>query len=134
MSTEAEIIAEAAQRFAQALQAERASTVKTLADEREAAQQLLRALRQEYGKRQASAGLSFLSGVVIGAAVGVAVVALLAPRSGSEQRSALLQDLTASRLAERWRAALDAGKRDAAAVEAELWQAYRRRIAPNESA
>ena len=128
MSTEQEIIAEAARRFAQALQAERNATVKTLADERAAAQQILQALRQEYGRRQASAGASFVAGVLIGAAVGVAVVALLAPRNGAEQRSALLHDLTQLRLRERWQSALDAGRRAGSATEAELWDEYRRRV------
>lgn len=132
MSTEQEIIADAAQRFAQALQAERSATVKTLAEERAAAQQLLRALRQEYGKRQTSAGASFVAGVLIGAAVGVAVVALLAPRSGTDQRNALLQDLTQSRLRERWQAALAAGRSAGAATETELWNEYRRRVTLSE--
>ncbi|WP_298818888.1 hypothetical protein [Chloroflexus sp.] len=130
MTVENDAIAEVARRFAEALHSERAATFEALAAEREAAQRLLAALRREHERQTASATGAFIAGVLIGAVIGVAAVALLNPRSGGDIRQALVAraGVTRQSFAERLRAAIAAGQRAAAQREQELWREYRKRI------
>ncbi|MCX7859887.1 MAG: hypothetical protein N2385_07350 [Chloroflexus sp.] len=133
MTVEHDAIAEVARRFAESIHAERTATLEALAAEREAAQRLLAALRREHERQTASAVGAFVAGLLIGAAVGVAAVALLNPRSGRDIRQTLVARASVTRqsFAERLRAAIAAGQRAAAEREQELWREYRKRI--NES-
>ncbi len=130
MNVEHEAIAEVARRFAESIHAERAATLDALAAEREAAQRILAALRREHERQTASATGAFVAGLLIGAALGVAAVALLNPRSGNENRQRLAHQVNEARqaFANRLRAAIAAGQQAAASREAELWREYRKRI------
>ncbi len=130
MTVENDAIAEVARRFAEAIHAERTATLEALAAEREAAQRLLTALRREHERQTASAAGAFVTGVVVGAVLGFAVVALFNPRSGRETRQYLAARVSVVRqsFAERLRAAISAGQRAAAEREQELWREYRKRM------
>ncbi|ACL25381.1 hypothetical protein [Chloroflexus aggregans] len=130
MTVEQDAITEIARRFAESIHAERTATIEALAAEREAAQRLLAALRREHERQTASAAGAFVAGLLIGAALGVAAVALLNPRSGPDLRQILAAraGVTRRSFAERLRAAIAAGQRAAAEREQELWREYRKRL------
>lgn len=130
MTVENDAIAEVARRFAESIHAERTATLEALAAEREAAQRLLAALRREHERQSASATGAFVAGLVVGAALGFAAVALFNPRSGNETRQRLAARAGSVRqsFAERLRAAVAAGQRAAAEREQELWREYRKRL------
>jgi gas vesicle protein len=130
MTVENDAIAEVARRFAETIHAERTATLEALAAEREAAQRLLTALRREHERQKASAVGAFVTGVVVGAVLGFAAVALFNPRSGRETRQYLAARVSVVRqsFAERLRAAISAGQRAAAEREQELWREYRKRM------
>jgi gas vesicle protein len=130
MSVETDTLAEAAQRFADAIKTERTTTLDALAAERKAATQIIEALRYEAAKRaQASSG-RFVIGFLIGVGIGAVAVTMLTPRSGDETRMGLTANLGSARqsLGERLRSAVEAGKRAATSREQELWGEYRKRI------
>jgi gas vesicle protein len=62
---------------------------------------------------------SFVGGLVVGAAIGFAIVAFTTPKSGIEARS----DLKGY-----WQQALDTGKRVAKQREDELWAEFNTRV------
>jgi len=131
MSVETDTLAEAAQRFADAVKAERTATFDALAAERKAATQIIEALRYEAAKRARASSGRFVVGFLIGVGLGAVAVTMLTPRSGDEARLGLTANLGTARtgLAGRLRSAVDAGKRAAAAREQELWSEYRQRVA-----
>lgn len=131
MSVETDTLAEAAQRFADAIKTERTATLDALAAERKAAQQIIEALRYEAAKRSQVNGGKFLLGFLLGAAIGAVAVTVLTPRSGEETRLGLKANLGGARqsFGERFRSAIEAGKRAATQREQELWVEYRRRVA-----
>jgi gas vesicle protein len=136
MTFETDELAEAALRFSEAVRAERTSTLDALATERQAALQLLQALRKEGARRaQASTG-RFLVGVLIGAAAGAAAVYFINQRSSEEARLGLTRsaEYAGASLSERLKAAIEAGRRAATTRESELWQRYRERISKARSA
>ncbi|MCU0493000.1 MAG: YtxH domain-containing protein [Chloroflexaceae bacterium] len=61
----------------------------------------------------------FLLGFVVGAAVGAAAVLVLTPRSGTETRGSISEQL---------RTALEAGRKATAQREQELWSDFRLRM------
>ncbi|NJN15011.1 MAG: hypothetical protein HC822_01215 [Oscillochloris sp.] len=136
MSVETDALTEAAQRFAEVIRTERATTIETLERERQAAVQIIEALRRENARRAKGAGGRFLIGFVVGAAIGAAAVAMLAPRSGIDLRQSLTTGVnTGGRsLSDRLKSALAVGQQAAASREQELWSQYRQRIANNERA
>lgn len=131
MSVETDTLAEAAQRFADAIKTERTATLDALAAERKAAAQIIEALRYEAAKRSRASGGRFAIGFLIGVGIGAVAVTMLTPRSGDEARLGLTANLGGARagLAGRFRAAVEAGKRAASSREQELWGEYRKRIA-----
>ena len=131
MSVETDTLAEAAQRFADAIKTERTATLDALAAERKAAAQIIEALRYEAAKRSQASGGRFVLGFLIGVGLGAVAVTMLTPRSGDETRLGLAANLGGARqgLGERFRAAVEAGKRAASSREQELWGEYRKRIA-----
>ncbi len=62
---------------------------------------------------------SFLGGLIVGAAVGFAVVAFTTPKTGNETRS----DLKGY-----WQNAMDTGKRVSSQREDELWAEFNTRV------
>jgi hypothetical protein len=130
MSVETDTLADAAQRFSEAIRAERSATVETLESERKAAVQIIEALRRENERRSRIATNRFFVGFAIGAAIGVAVVIALNPRSGDENRTDVTEKLNTMRsdLSQRVRVAVEAGRRATLARERELWQDYRERM------
>jgi gas vesicle protein len=134
MSIETDALAAAAQRFSEAIRAERATTFEALEAERQAALQIIAALKAENDRHARASGGKFAFGLVLGIAVGVAAVTLLAPRSGQEARRGLRSSISGSggpqpSLTERVQAAINSGQRAAAEREQELWNEYRQRLA-----
>lgn len=131
MSVESDTLAQAALRFSEAIQSERASTIDALERERKAAVQIIEALRRENDRRARASAGRFVLGFLIGTALGAVAVSLLSPRSGAESRMGLTANLSTARgsLTDRVRAAISAGQRAASAREQELWAEYRQRLA-----
>ncbi len=133
MAVEIDALADAAQRFSEAIRAERVTTIEALETERKAAIQIIAALRAENDRRARASGGKFAIGLLIGVAVGAAAVTLLTPRSGQEARVGLTASVSGSggpkpSLAERFRAAVNSGQHAAAQREQQLWADYRQRI------
>jgi hypothetical protein len=131
MTVETDALADAAQRFSEAIRAERTSTFDILATERQAALQIIESLRRERGRRAASANSRFAIGVVIGLALGAAAIYVINQRASEEARLGLRAGPASgdgAPLTNRLKAALDEGKRAARLREGELWQRYRERV------
>jgi gas vesicle protein len=133
MAVEIDALADAAQRFSEAIRAERTATVVALEAERKAAIQIIEALRAENDRHARASGGKFALGLLIGVAVGAAAVTLLTPRSGQEARIGLTAGISGAggprpSLAERVRTAIASGQNAAAQRERELWADYRQRI------
>jgi hypothetical protein len=95
----------------------------------EAAQRFSEALRAERGRRVQETGARFVFGLAIGAAAGIAAIYLVSQRASEESRlgiaaSPLSLDDGAG-LRERLRRAVEDGRRAARGREEELWQLYR---------
>jgi hypothetical protein len=131
MTVESETLVDAARRFGEVIQAERTSTLAALEAERTAAIKIIAALRKENDRHARASGGKFVLGFLIGAAIGVAAVSMLMPKSGEESRANLTLNLGTARasLSERLRGAVEAGKRAATTAEQDLWSEYRKRIA-----
>lgn len=131
MSVESDTLAQAALRFSEAIQSERATTIEALERERKAAVQIIEALRRENDRRARASTGRFVVGFLVGAALGAVAVSLIAPKSGAESRLGLTASLTTTRssLIDRVRAAISAGQRAASTREQELWAEYRQRLA-----
>jgi gas vesicle protein len=130
MTVETDALAEAALRFSEAIRAERASTLDALANERQAALQIIQALRVESALRTRQANGRFTIGLLLGAAVGAATIYAISQRTSEEARlglAARVEDGQAS-LGERIKAALESGRRAASSHEQELWGKYRQRL------
>lgn len=129
MTVETDALAEAAQRFGEAVRAERTSTMDALETERKAAVQIIEALRGENARRLRSTNWRFVLGLLLGAAGGAVAVWYASQRSGEEFRLGLATSVNESgaSLGERFRSALDAGRRAAVLREQELWNQYRKR-------
>ncbi|NTW04159.1 MAG: YtxH domain-containing protein [Oscillochloris sp.] len=134
MTVESDTLVEAARRFSEVIQAERTSTITALEAERAAAIKIIEALRRENDRRTRASGGKFVLGFLIGAAIGVAAVSIITPKSGEENLANLKQnvDHVRSNLSDRMRVAIDAGKRAAASAEQDLWAQYRQRVAPSQ--
>jgi hypothetical protein len=135
MAAEIDALADAAQRFSEAIRAERVTTIEALEAERKAAIAIIEALRAENNRRARASGGKFAIGLLLGVAVGAAAVTLLTPRSGQEARVGLTTSVSGAggprpSLAERFRTAVDSGRRAAVQREQELWADYRQRTAP----
>jgi hypothetical protein len=136
MTVETDALADAAERFSEAIKAERTSTFDALAAERHAALQIIESLRRERGRRAASANSRFAIGVVIGLAVGAAAIYFINQRASEEARLGLTAGPGGGEggaITGRLKAALDEGKRAAARREDELWQRYRDRLKGQDS-
>jgi gas vesicle protein len=131
MTVESETLVDAARRFGEVIQAERTSTLAALEAERTAAIKIIAALRKENDRHARASGGKFVLGFLIGAAIGVAAVSMLMPKSGEESRASLALNLSDTRasLSERLRSAVEVGKRAATTAEQQLWSEYRQRIA-----
>jgi hypothetical protein len=131
MTVETDALAEAALRFSEAIRAERASTLDALANERQAALQIIQALRSESAHRVREANGRFTIGLLLGAAVGAAAIYIISQHTSEEARLGLVAGVEGggASLAERFRAAIDSGRRAASTHEQELWQKYRQRLA-----
>ncbi|NTW97303.1 MAG: hypothetical protein HGB28_02000, partial [Oscillochloris sp.] len=88
MTVESETLVEAARRFGEVIQAERASTISALEAERAAAIKIIAALRKENDRRARGSGGRFVVGFLIGAAIGAAAVSMVVPKPGEEARVA----------------------------------------------
>ncbi len=130
MIVETDALADAAQRFSEAIRAERASTMDALATERQAALQIIESLRRERGRRMVDANTRFAVGVVIGLALGAAAIYIVNQRASEEARLGLTASPASGdgAIGGRLKAALEAGKRAAKRREDELWQRYRERV------
>ncbi|NWF79374.1 MAG: hypothetical protein HXY37_04900 [Chloroflexi bacterium] len=131
MTVETDALTEAALRFSEAIRAERTSTLDALARERQAALQIIEALKQEAARRREAASGRFLVGMLIGVTAGAVAVYLINQRTSEEARLGLTARPQPSgpSLAERFRAAVATGRTVAQSREAELWQRYRQRLA-----
>ncbi len=131
MTVETDALADAAQRFSEAIRAERASTLDALANERQAAMEIIRALRAESARRSRQATGRFAIGLLLGGAIGAAAIYLINQRTSEEARLGLTARVESggASFGERLRAAIEAGRRAAAAQERELWEQYRQRLA-----
>lgn len=132
MSFETDTLADAARRFSEAIRAERESTLEALAAERQAALAIINALRQEYARRHKAASRRFLTGVLIGASMGMLTVYLLSQRASEEQRLGLIASPVQhwqTSLVERFKRAVEAGRQAARSREEELWKRYRQSLA-----
>lgn len=131
MTVETDTLAMAAQRFSEAIRAERGETIAALENERKAAVKIIEALRRENERRSRGAAGRFVVGFLVGAALGAVAVAVLTPRSGEETRMGLAVNLSGARgtISNKLKSAIEAGKRAASSREQELWSEYRKRIA-----
>lgn len=130
MSVETDALAEAALRFSDAIRAERTSTLDALANERQAALQIVKALRNEHDRRATQASGRFAIGLLLGAAVGAAAIYAINQRTSEEARlglTARVED-TGLSLGDRFKAAVEAGRRAASTHEQDLWDRYRQRL------
>lgn len=130
MTAETDMLSEAALRFSEAIRAERTSTLDALAAERQAALQIIEALKRESLRRREAASGRFLIGMLIGATTGALAVYLINQRTSEEVRLGLTAGAQHQRtsLAQRFRAAVDSGRNAARLREAELWQRYRQNL------
>ena len=135
MTVESETLADAARRFGEVIAAERMSTLAALEAERAAAIKIIAALRKENERRARASGGKFVLGFLIGTAIGVTAVNLLVQKTTEESRAKLALNIGAARtrVSDRLRSAVEAGKRAAAAAEQELWEECRKRIAGTDS-
>lgn len=135
MTVESETLAEAARRFGEVIAAERMSTLAALDAERAAAIKIIAALRKENERRARASGGKFVLGFLIGTAIGVTAVNILVQKTTEESRVKLALNIgtARTRVSDRLRGAVEAGKRAAAAAEQELWEEYRKRIAGTDS-
>ncbi|WP_129628887.1 hypothetical protein [Candidatus Oscillochloris fontis] len=133
MTVESDTLVEAARRFGEVIAAERASTVAALEAERAATIKIIAALRKENERHARASGGKFVVGLLLGAAIGAAVVSMAVSEPGEETRVnfKLKADDLRSTLTKRVQVAIEAGKRAAAAAEQELWAQYRQRVAPS---
>ncbi|MEI8165713.1 MAG: hypothetical protein WCG26_05020 [Chloroflexales bacterium] len=132
MTVETDALTEAALRFSEAIRAERTSTLDALANERQAALQIIQALRGENERRAQQAGGRFAMGFIIGTALGLTAIYMLNQRTSEEVRLGLVTraEHTGAALGERLKAALAVGRRAATTHEQELWDKYRQRVNP----
>ncbi len=130
MSVENDALAQAALQFSEAIRAERTSTLDALANERQAALQIISALRTEAMRRSRQARGRFTVGLVLGGALGAAAIYMINQRTSEEVRLGLVNRAEAGgvSLKERFQAALASGRRAAANQEQALWEEYRRRL------
>jgi hypothetical protein len=140
MTLETDALAETAQRFSELIRAERATTLDALASERQAALQLIDALKAERGIKAQQASTRFVVGVALGVAAGVAAIYYVSRRASDEARLGIAAGPSLAApaaaggpsIAERFRRALEDGKRAAASHEQQLWQQYRDRAKDDE--
>lgn len=130
MTVESDTLTEAALRFSEAIRAERTSTLDALAQERQAALQIIQALRHESRRRSRQASGRFTIGLLIGSAVGAAAIYMLNQRTSEELRLGLVAgaETSGASLGERFKAALDAGRKAATSAEKALWDEYKQRL------
>ncbi|NTU78545.1 MAG: hypothetical protein HGA45_03940 [Chloroflexales bacterium] len=130
MTVETDALAEAALQFSEAIRAERTSTLDALATERQAALQIIKALRGENQRRVRQSSGRFAVGFLIGSALGAAAIYMINQRTSEEVRLGLVAraEDTGASLGERIKAAIEAGRRAAASQEQDLWTKYRQRI------
>lgn len=131
MTLESDALADAALRFSEAIRAERASTLEALANERQAAMQIIQALRSETQRRTKQSTGRFAVGLLLGSALGAGAIYMINQRTSEEVRLGLVgsAEQGGASLRERLRAAVEAGRRAAASQERSLWDDYRRRMA-----
>jgi hypothetical protein len=131
MTLESDALADAALRFSEAIRSERASTLDVLANERQAALQIIQALRNETRHRTRQSSGRFAVGLLLGSALGAGAIYMLNQRTSEEVRLGLVggAERGGASLGERLRAALEAGRRAAATQEQNLWDDYRKRLA-----
>ncbi|HMQ32860.1 MAG TPA: hypothetical protein PKD53_19170 [Chloroflexaceae bacterium] len=131
MTVETDALADAALRFSEAIRAERASTLDALATERQAAMEIIRALRVEGARRSRQSAGRFAIGLLVGGALGAAAIYMINQRTSEEARLGLTARVEGggASLGERLRAAVEAGRRAAASQEQDLWAKYRQRLA-----
>ncbi|NCC32304.1 MAG: hypothetical protein EOM24_09800 [Chloroflexia bacterium] len=130
MTVETDMLTDAALRFSEAIRAERASTLDALANERQAALQIIQALRNETKRRTRQSTGRFAFGLLVGTAMGSAAIYVLHQRASEEMRLGITAraESTGVSLQERVKQAIEAGKRAAAKQEQALWDDYRRRM------
>ncbi len=134
MTVETDVLADAALRFSDAIRAERTSTLDALANERQAALQIISALRNESQRRTRQAGGRFAFGLMLGAALGAAAIYVINQRTSEEARlglTARVEDTGAAislSLGDRIKAALADGRRAASTHEEDLWNKYRQNL------
>lgn len=131
MTLESDDLADAALRFSEAIRSERNSTLDALANERQAALQIIQALRNETRRRTRQSSGRFAVGLLLGSALGAGAIYVLNQRTSEEVRLGLVgsAERGGASLSERLRAALEAGRRAAASQEQSLWDDYRKRLA-----
>jgi hypothetical protein len=131
MTLESDALADAALRFSEAIRAERASTLEALSNERQAAMQIIQALRNETRRRSKQSTGRFTVGLLLGSALGVGAIYMLNQRTSEEVRLGLVSGVEqgGASFRERLRAAVEAGRRAAVSQEQLLWDDYRRRMA-----
>ncbi|MCS6881360.1 MAG: hypothetical protein RMK84_10315 [Oscillochloridaceae bacterium] len=130
MALESDTLADIARRFSETIRAERQSTLEALAAERQAVLEIIKALRQETARRRRAASGRFVFGMLLGATAGALTVYVANQRASEETRLGLTAQASAARgsLAERFKQALEAGRRAAQSREEELWERYRRQV------
>lgn len=130
MALESDTLADIARRFSEAIRTERQSTLEALAAERQAVLEIIKALRQETARRRKAASGRFVFGMLLGATAGALTVYVASQRASEETRLGLTSQASAARgsFAQRFKQALDAGRRAAQSREEELWERYRRQV------
>ncbi|MFV9506299.1 MAG: hypothetical protein AB4911_17245 [Oscillochloridaceae bacterium umkhey_bin13] len=130
MTVESDTLTEVALRFSEAIRAERTSTLDALAQERQAALQIIQALRSESQRRARQSSGRFAVGLLIGSAIGAAAIYALNQRTSEEVRLGLVAGAESSgvSLGDRFKAAVEAGRKAANSTEQELWDEYRKRL------
>jgi gas vesicle protein len=130
MTVETDALAEAALRFSDAIRAERTSTLDALANERQAALQIIKALRSESERRTRQASGRFAIGLMLGTAIGAAAIYFINQRTSEEVRLGLTAQVeeTGASIGDRLKAALEAGRQAATTHEQDLWAKYRQRL------
>jgi hypothetical protein len=130
MTLESDALADAALRFSEAIQSERASTLEALSNERLAAMQIIQALRGETQRRSQQAKGRFAFGLLLGSALGAGAIYMINQRTSEEVRLGLVSgaEQGGASFRERLRAAVEAGRRAATTQEQTLWDEYRKHL------